>query len=133
MTKDKARRISPLILAYEGDAIYELKVRTYLLEQSDSNVNTLHRLASRFVSAAAQSRLMEILEPVLNEEELEIYHRGRNAKSHSRPKNAEMIEYRRATGFECLFGYLYLSGQSERIDALFELITADNLQESLTK
>ena len=126
MTKEEVRRISPLILAYEGDAIYELKVRTYLLEQSESNVNTLHRLASRFVSAAAQSRLMEILEPVLNEEELEIYHRGRNAKSHSRPKNAEMIEYRRATGFECLFGYLYLSGQNERLDALFELISADN-------
>lgn len=133
MTKEEVRRISPLILAYEGDAIYELKVRTYLLEQSESNVNTLHRLASRFVSAAAQSRLMEILEPVLTEEELEIYHRGRNAKSHSRPKNAEMIEYRRATGFECLFGFLYLSGQMERIDELFELIAADNLQESLTK
>ncbi len=126
MTKEEVRRISPLILAYEGDAIYELKVRTYLLEQSESNVNTLHRLASRFVSAAAQSRLMEILEPVLNEEEVEIYHRGRNAKSHSRPKNAEMIEYRRATGFECLFGYLYLSGQNERLDDLFELISADN-------
>lgn len=133
MKKEEVRRISPLILAYEGDAIYELKVRTYLLGQSESNVNTLHRLASRFVSAAAQSRLMEILEPVLNEEELEIYHRGRNAKSHSRPKNAEMIEYRRATGFECLFGFLYLSGQMARIDELFELITADNLQESLTK
>ncbi len=133
MTKDEARRISPLILAYEGDAVYELKVRTFLLGQKEYNVNTLHRLASKFVSAAAQSRLMEKLEPMLSEEEQEIYHRGRNAKSHSRPKNAEMIEYRRATGFECLFGYLHLSGQTERIDYLFEQIAADNFWEPLAK
>ena len=122
MTKEQARRISPLILAYEGDAIYELKVRTYLLENADGNVNALHKKAAAFVSAAAQSAFMEFLEPVLSEDEVEIYHRGRNAKSHSRPKNAEMIAYRRATGFECLFGFLYLSGQTERIDQLFALI-----------
>lgn len=122
MTKEQARRISPLILAYEGDAVYELKVRTYLLENADGNVNSLHRRASAFVSAAAQSDIMEFLELLLSEEETEIYHRGRNAKSHSRPKNAEMISYRRATGFECLFGFLYLSGQTERIDELFDII-----------
>lgn len=124
MTKEEARRISPLILAYEGDAVYELKVRTFLLGQKEYNVNTLHHLASQFVSAAAQSKLMETLEGILSEEEQEIYHRGRNAKSHSRPKNAEMIEYRRATGFECLFGYLHLSEQYERIDELFAHILA---------
>ena len=122
MTKEQARRISPLILAYEGDAIYELKVRTHLLETADGNVNALHRKASAFVSAAAQSAFMEFLEPILSEEEVEIYHRGRNAKSHSRPKNADMIAYRRATGFECLFGFLYLSEQRERIDELFSYI-----------
>lgn len=122
MTKEQARRISPLILAYEGDAIYELKVRTHLLETADGNVNALHRKASAFVSAAAQSAFMEFLEPILSEEEVEIYHRGRNAKSHSRPKNADMIAYRRATGFECLFGFLYLSEQGERIDELFSYI-----------
>ncbi len=122
MTKEQARRISPLILAYEGDAVYELKVRSFLLENSDGNVNSLHRKAAAFVSAAAQSALMEVLEPILSEEEVEIYHRGRNAKSHSRPKNADMIAYRRATGFECLFGFLHLSGQTERIDELFEYI-----------
>lgn len=128
MTKDQARRVSPLVLAYEGDAAYELKVRTFLLEHSDGNVNTLHRKASEFVSAAAQSAFMEFLEPVLSEEEIEIYHRGRNAKSHSRPKNAEMICYRRATGFECLFGFLYLSGQTERIEQLFEYILTHRAQ-----
>lgn len=122
MDHNEARRISPLILAYEGDAVYELKVRTYLLEHEDGNVNGLHRKASAFVSAAAQSGFMEFLEPILTEEELEIYHRGRNAKSHSRPKNAEMIAYRRATGLECLFGYLHLSGQRERVDELFDYI-----------
>lgn len=122
MEISQARRISPLILAYEGDAVYELMVRTYLLNNADGNVNALHRKASEFVSAAAQSAFMEILEPILTEEEMEIYHRGRNAKSHSRPKNAEMIAYRRATGFECLFGFLHLSGQTTRIDELFDYI-----------
>ncbi len=122
MTENEARRLPALVLAYEGDAVYELKVRTHLLETSDGTVNALHRKASRFVSAAAQSECMEFLEPILSEAERDIYHRGRNAKSHSRPKNADMICYRRATGFECLFGYLYLSEQYQRIDTLFGYI-----------
>lgn len=122
MDISQARRISPLTLAYEGDAVYELKVRTYLLYNADGSVNTLHRLAGKFVSASAQSDFMEFLEPILTETELEIYHRGRNAKSHSRPKNADMICYRRATGLECLFGFLHLTGQNERIDELFDYI-----------
>ena len=122
MTENEARRMPALVLAYEGDAVYELKVRTYLLTATDGTVNALHRKARDFVSAAAQSSFMEFLEPILTEQEREIYHRGRNAKSHSRPKNAEMICYRRATGFECLFGYLYLSEQYQRIDTLFDYI-----------
>ena len=129
MTKEQARRISPLILAYQGDAVYELKVRTHLLETADGNVNSLHRKAREFVSAAAQSDIMGFLEPLLSMEETEIYHRGRNAKSHSRPKNAEMIAYRRATGFECLFGFLYLSGQEQRIDELFKVILENKAKE----
>ena len=127
----EAKRISALILAYEGDAVYELKVRTYLLTHADGNVNALHRKASAFVSAAAQSDFMEFLEPILTEEELEIYHRGRNAKSHSRPKNADMIAYRRATGFECLFGFLHLSEQKERIDYLFDYILSHRQGDSI--
>ncbi len=116
------RKYSPLILAYEGDAVYELMVRTHLLTHFEGTVNAFHKKASEFVSAAAQSRFMELLEPMLNQEELEIYHRGRNAKSHSRPKNADMIAYRRATGFECLFGFLHLCERKERLEELFEYI-----------
>ena len=116
------RKFSPIILAYEGDAAYELMVRTYLLTKGDASVNTLHKRAAEFVSAAAQSSIMEFLEPILEPDELEIYHRGRNAKSHSRPKNADMIAYRRATGFEALFGYLHLCGKGERMEQLFEYI-----------
>ncbi len=116
------RNFSPIILAYEGDAVYELMVRTHLITHGDGSVNAFHKRASAFVSAAAQSAFMEFLEPMLTEEELEIYHRGRNAKSHSRPKNADMIAYRRATGFECLFGFLHLSGQQQRLQQLFDYI-----------
>lgn len=116
------RNYSPLALAYQGDAVYELMVRTYLLTKEEGSVNTLHKRAAAFVSAAAQSRFMETLEPKLSEEELDVYHRGRNAKSHSRPKNAEMIAYRRATGFEALFGFLYLCGREERLEELFDEI-----------
>ncbi|MBQ6946667.1 MAG: ribonuclease III [Clostridia bacterium] len=123
-TIEVRRKFSPLALAYEGDAVYELLVRTHLLTHGDGTVNTLHKQASTFVSAAAQSAFMEHLEPLLSEEELEIYHRGRNAKSHSRPKNADMIVYRRATGFEALFGFLHLCGREERTRELFEEILA---------
>lgn len=116
------RKFSPIILAYEGDAVYELMVRTHLITHGDGSVNTFHKRAAQFVSAAAQSKFMELLEPMLTAEELEIYHRGRNAKSHSRPKNADMIAYRRATGFECLFGFLHLCGREERLGELFEYI-----------
>ena len=116
------REFSPIILAYEGDAVYELMVRTYLLNEATCSVNTLHKRAAAFVSAAAQSSFMEFLEPILTDQELEIYHRGRNAKSHSRPKNADMIAYRRATGFEALFGFLHLCGRTERLEELFDYI-----------
>lgn len=118
------RRYSPLKLAYEGDAVYEVLVRTYLMQQKEGSVNTFHKTAKEFVSAEAQSTFMELLEPHLTETERQVYLRGRNAKSHSHPKNADIIAYRRATGLECLFGFLYLSEQNERIRELFDYILA---------
>lgn len=115
------RAYSSMALAYIGDAAYEILVRDHLA-RSGEPVNTLHRKAKEFVSAAAQSSFMEFLEPLLTEEEAEVYRRGRNAKSHSHPKNAEIVAYRRATGFEALFGYLYLAGKDDRQRQLFEYI-----------
>lgn len=109
------RTYSPLTLAYIGDAIYDLVIRTMLVEKGNSAVNKLHHRASGFVKAKAQKQAMEAIEPLLTEEEHGYYKRGRNAKSFTTAKNATIVEYRVATGFEALLGYLYLTGQMERL------------------
>ena len=102
------RTYSPLTLAYLGDGIYELVIRTILVKKGNCPVNQLHHQASELVRASRQSAMMEKLEPVLTDEELHIYKRGRNAHSPTMAKHATMADYRRATGFEALMGYLYL-------------------------
>lgn len=106
---------SPLALAYIGDAIYELIIRSVAVGQGNRQVNKLHQQASRFAKAQAQSEMIETLLPLLKEEELRIYKRGRNAKSYTTAKNASVNDYRRATGFEALMGYLYLNGSMQRL------------------
>ncbi|MSS62662.1 Mini-ribonuclease 3 [Velocimicrobium porci] len=109
-----AKQYSPLTLAYIGDAIYDLIIRTMLVEHGNAPVNKLHRKASSFVKAEAQARLIHQIEDELTEEELAIYKRGRNAKSATSAKNASVLDYRTATGFEALMGYLYLDNQIDR-------------------
>lgn len=109
------RTYSPLTLAYIGDAIYELVIRTILVEKGNAQVNKLHKRASRLVKASAQSAMIEKLKPYLTEEERGVFKRGRNAKAATMAKNATMSDYRRATGFEALMGYLYLTEQWERM------------------
>lgn len=109
------RAYSPLTLAYIGDGIYELIIRTIAVRQGNRQANKLHRQASRYAKAQAQSEMMETLLPLLQEEELMIYKRGRNAKSYTTAKNASVNDYRRATGFEALMGYLYLDGNMTRL------------------
>lgn len=106
---------SPLTLAYIGDAAYELVVRTFLVDQGNSRPDKLHRKASSMVKAAAQAAMAEALKDSLTEEELSVYRRGRNAKSPTMAKNASMSDYRKATGFEALMGYLYLKGEQRRL------------------
>lgn len=108
---------SPLVLAYIGDAVYEVIIRTLVISKSSAQVNKLHKMTSNLVKAHAQAEIMKSLE--LNEEELSVFKRGRNAKVVSMAKNATMSDYRTATGFEALIGYLYLSGKTAR---MFELI-----------
>ncbi len=105
---------SALTLAYIGDAVYELFVRTYLLRDANFPVNQLHQSAIRLVNAKAQSNLYQKVKDILSEEETAVYKRGRNTNSHP-PKNADMVDYKSATGVEALIGYLYLKGDSDRI------------------
>ena len=108
------RTYSPLTLAYLGDAVYELVVRTALVERGNCPVNRLNKLASDLVKASAQSQMAARIEPVLTEEEAAVYRRGRNAHSPTMAKHASMGDYRRATGVEALVGYLYLKGDMAR-------------------
>ena len=102
------RSYSPLTLAYIGDGVYELIIRTILVKKGNCPVNRLHKKASSLVKAGAQSAIMEVIEEKLTPEELSVYRRGRNAHSPTMAKHATMADYRRATGFEALMGYLYL-------------------------
>lgn len=109
------RTYSPLTLAYIGDAIYDLIIRTIVVERGNSTANKLHRKAVACVNARIQARMIDALEDELTEEEEAVYHRGRNAKSYTSAKNVSVIEYRKATGLEALCGYLYLQGRQERM------------------
>ena len=113
------RSFSPLTLAYIGDGIYELVIRSVVVERANRSANDLHKKTTLYVKAPAQSAMIEALLPELTEEEEAVYRRGRNAKSYTTAKNASVADYRRATGFEALMGYLYLPGQ---IDRMLQLI-----------
>lgn len=115
------RTYSPLTLAYIGDGIYDMIIRTILVEYGNAHVNRLHKKASGYVKAKAQKELFFRIEKVLSEEEFAVYKRGRNARSATVAKNASVSDYRIATGVEALFGYLYLLGRQKRI---FELLRA---------
>lgn len=112
---------SPLVLAYIGDGIYELMIRTILVGQGNRQANMLHKKASGYVKASAQAAMILALRDDLTEEEHRAYKRGRNAKAFSMAKNATMSDYRHATGFEALMGYLYLTGQTKRLIDLVKM------------
>ena len=115
------RTYSPLTLAYIGDAIFELVIRTVLVERKNTQPEKLHKAATKIVKAETQALLIEALKEDLTDEEMAVFKRGRNAKAVTRAKNATMSEYRRATGFEALMGYLYLKGDMERMIKLISL------------
>lgn len=120
------RSFSPLTLAYIGDAVYEIVIRTIIVEKGNAPVNKLHHKASSLVKAVAQKEAMGKILPLLTEEEEAVYKRGRNAKSYTSAKNASVIDYRIATGFEALMGFLYLMGRNERMLELVK-IAVNNL------
>ena len=120
-TAKEARLLNPLQLALVGDGVYELIIRTILVKKGNCPVNRLHKKASSLVKAGAQSAIMEVIEEELTPEELSVYRRGRNAHSPTMAKHATMADYRRATGFEALMGYLYLKEDYTRMLTLVRM------------
>lgn len=123
------KEYSPLTLAYIGDSIYDLIIKTLMVNEGNKQVQKLHKETSQLVQAKAQSKMMRTMQEHLTEEEHAVFKRGRNAKSVSPAKNQSITDYRRATGFEALLGYLYLKKEWKRILDLVK-IGLDSLEEA---
>lgn len=119
LPEDEIRAVSSIGLAHIGDGVYELLVRTYLCAHGKATGKGLHRATVQLVCAPEQARRAQKILPLLTEEEQEVFRRGRNAHVHSIPQHASRAEYQQATALEALFGWLYLNGRRERINALF--------------
>lgn len=119
-----ANQYSPLVLAYLGDAVYELYVRKKLISIANTQVDKLHKSAVTFVKAEAQSEAFRKIENILTEQEMAVFKRGRNTKS-TVPKHATVSDYRAATGLEALIGYIYILGDTQRLDYIMNLILGD--------
>ena len=123
---DNPNLLSPSVLAFVGDAVYGLYVRTYLAEVNRPS-GELHKLSVKLVNATAQAEAYKLIEPVLSEKEVSVFKRGRNFRTGNTPKNSTGGEYHTATGLETLFGFLYLSGQNSRAKELFDIIWNNTL------
>jgi len=121
LSESKVRELPALNLAYIGDTVYDLYIRSFLVKNNMGTVERLHRLASGAVNARAQSKAAQILSPLFTERESEIFRNGKNAKSIP-PKNMSREDYSRATGLEAVIGYLYLTGDADRAAELFRII-----------
>ena len=122
--KIEPKLMNPIVLAYIGDAVFELLIRQYLISISSHKTNHLHHETTKFVSAKGQRHILEYWQPHLSEEEADIARRGRNAKSGMPPKNADPADYRLATALESLVGYLYYEGRTDRLEELLALAVA---------
>ncbi|MBR0351829.1 MAG: ribonuclease III [Oscillospiraceae bacterium] len=125
LTPDEINKISVLGLAHVGDAVYELLVRSWLCTKEPGRVSDIHGKTVEYVNATAQAAAAERILPALSEAEHAVFRRGRNAKVNSVPHNSTIAEYHFSTGLETLFGWLYLSGEEQRIEELFHLCTGE--------
>lgn len=121
LNETDVRSYSPLVLAYIGDCVYDLIIKSMVISNGNKQVHKLHEETSQYVQASAQSKMMRAMQPCLTEEEHAVYRRGRNAKSVSPAKNQSITDYRRATGFEALLGFLYLRKEYERLMELVKI------------
>ena len=122
MPKREIDAISNIGLAHMGDCVYEILVRAHLCAQGRKTVQQLHQQTIQMVKATVQAKFVDKMLPILTEEELTYYRRGKNAHPHGVPKSATPAEYAKATGLEALFGYLFLSGQKERANEIFQIV-----------
>ncbi len=120
---------SPLCLAYMGDAVFELLMRKKIIDENNVGADKLHVINRGYVNAKAQASMYFKIAPLLTEQELSIMKRGRNAKSPTKAKNATITDYRHATGLEALFGYLFLTGQNDRLNEIFNECVKGELNE----
>ena len=120
VTGEPMNRYSPLALAFMGDSVYEVIVRSIVVQEANRPAGQLNKIKVKYVNAAAQAKIIEFLEPLLTEEETDVYKRGRNAKSYTSAKNQSVNDYRKATGLEALCGYLYLKGDMPRLIELLK-------------
>lgn len=120
MKKEEVLQLSPLVLAYMGDAVFEKYIREYVIKSGHFNNGQLHKQSIKYVSAKGQSELLKKIDSILTDEEKDIVRRGRNSNPHSTAKNADIVEYKYATGFEALIGFLYLTEQEERVEEIIE-------------
>ena len=119
----KAEEYSPLALAYIGDARYALQVKKHVID-SEVKMDLMQKHANKYVSAKAQASIIDhfLENDLLSEREIDVYKRGRNSKAHKAPKNTDVVTYHKSTGFEALWGWLYVTGQSERLQQLWDCI-----------
>lgn len=120
-SKEEVRMLSPLVWAYVGDAVYELYVRTHLINTSNAKPHKLHMESIKYVKAEAQAKILDKINEFFTEEEKEIVRRGRNTENHHVAKNANIADYAHSTGFEALIGYLYLTCQDERLEEILKM------------
>ena len=125
LEKDRLNQISTLGLAHIGDGVFEVMVRSWLVLHGKATNRGLHKATVSYVAAPAQARRVERILPVLTEEEQDVYRRGRNTNTNSIPKSASREEYQAATALEALFGWLYLRGETDRLNELFDLMMED--------
>ena len=124
-TKEKAMTLSSIVLAFVGDAVYSLFVRERLAFENDSKTGELNKLSSEIVCAKAQAKRIDELMPILTEEEVAIFKRARNTKKGAKAKNASVAEYNKSTGFEAVIGFLYVTGEYERLNYLLNYEVED--------
>lgn len=128
MEKSEAIAVNPVTLAFLGDAVYTLYIRDRLVRSGTGKAADFQRASAKLVSARGQSAFLERVLPLFTEEESDIFRRGRNAKKPTKSKNASVAEYARSTGFEAVIGFLYLTGEYERILYLFSLVDEEDLK-----
>lgn len=121
VTTKQARELNPLVLAYVGDGVHTLYVRMKALANTTGKADKLHNYVTSHVNAGAQAECMRTIENALNEDEQDVFRRARNSHQHSMAKNASVADYKAASGFEAVIGYLYLTGQAERLSYLLSL------------